>query len=310
MLGRNVRVRLTRCTLISVVVAVYVIFYLLTQVQPPTPPKTTTPSPLINTCTRNLPAPPRPYHRLPTLVIYVHSQHSPKKDQNFLYFLRHGLCEHCKDIDFYIVINGESSVSVIRRENSCGDFGAWAHVLDIIGPARSKAYKRFMFLNDSVRGPFIDPKFKLFFPEDFHFVDIYASHLTNETRIVGSYISCETHVHVQSMAFMLDEVALSFSRPRIRCYANRTETIDEGEIGITKNLMQNYNINPGCLLYAYQGIDFRCNGPFKKCNDGKNPHGEYFGSITPYEVVFFKTYYDDEDAAGLYASWLEQDNMT
>lgn len=64
-----------------------------------------------------------------------------------------------------------------------------------------------MFLNDTVRGPYIDPLYaydKVFFKKllfwsnnlmiqkDFHFTDVFARLLTNETKIVGSYLNCGT----------------------------------------------------------------------------------------------------------------------
>lgn len=50
---------------------------------------------------------------------------------------------------------------VLERPNECGDFGAWGDFFEKLGPAKKK-YKRFMFINDTVRGPFINPHFLLF----------------------------------------------------------------------------------------------------------------------------------------------------
>eukprot|EP00026_Physarum_polycephalum_P013260 Phypoly_transcript_13641.p1 GENE.Phypoly_transcript_13641~~Phypoly_transcript_13641.p1 ORF type:complete len:347 (+),score=36.63 Phypoly_transcript_13641:78-1043(+) len=280
-----------------------------------------------NKCTQPLLPPPSPYTRLPTLVLFVHSQINERKDQNTRFFLRHGLCETCVDIDFYIIINGESSIEaeipkyanvhVVRRKNRCGDFGAWAQVLDSLPPDVIKKYKRFMFINDSVRGPFIDHKFDFLFPKDFSFVDIFASRLTEETRVIGSYINCGeapyvgNHAHVQSMVFMMDDVALNYSRPRIKCYTDKLETVTEGEVGISKNLVTNHNINIGAMLYAYRGIDFRCNEPMRySCNRAINPvvQGLYYGgNVDPFEVVFYKTGYDTTtNFTNKYTDWFEQ----
>jgi len=174
-----------------------------------------------------------------------------------------------------------------------------------------------MFLNDSVRGPFIDHKFEFLFPKNFHFVDLFASRLTEETRIVGSYINCgevpfmARHAHVQSMAFMMDDVALNFSRPRIKCYTDKLETVAEGEIGISRNLVTNHNINLGAMLYAYRGVDFRCNEPMRyDCNRAINPvvEGLYFGgNVDPFEVVFYKINFDvKSNFTAKYTEWYEQ----
>lgn len=47
-------------------------------------------------------------------------------------------------------------MEVWYRPNECGDFGAWRFMFDKLGE-KYKKYKRFMFVNDTVRGPYINP---------------------------------------------------------------------------------------------------------------------------------------------------------
>jgi len=244
-----------------------------------------------------------PNERPKTLVIFIYAETSPLKADNLRFFIEYGLCEHCDNVDYAFILNGPSTVPIpehknvviMHRPNECGDFGAWGEFFTKMGSSYKK-YKRIMFINDTVRGPFINPHF-LLFSQDFHFTDIFATYLSNETRMVGSYINCgglivgEGFAHVQSMSFMVDDVALELILPLFKCYDNRTETVKNGEIGMSRLLISK-NINIASLLYAYRGVDFRCNDELRhNCNEQKDPAFDewYFGlSANPMEVVFFK----------------------
>jgi len=242
-----------------------------------------------------------------TLVIYVYSETDHLKKANMEYFLQHGLCENCTNVENVIILNGPSELQfpvhknlyILRRANQCGDFGAWSQLFTEMDPEKYKKYKRFMFINDTVRGPFVDPSFYLMSKQDFHFTDIFNLYVTNSTRMIGSYINCgsvwgqggEGYSHVQTMSFMLDNVALEVIRPLIKCYQDKIDTVTLGEIGMSKALLE-ANINIGSLLYAYRGVDFRTDSKMRlECNTKLDAtiDGNYFGiSVNPFEVVFYK----------------------
>lgn len=264
----------------------------------------------------------QPSNRPKTLVIYVFAESSPLKANNLKFFIEYGLCEHCNNVDYAFILNGPSSVQIpqhknvmiMQRQNDCGDFGAWGDFFQKLGPETYKKYKRFMFINDTVRGPFINPQFLLFSQKNFHFTDIFAAYLSNETRMVGSYINCgglidgEGYAHVQSMSFMVDDVALELVLPLFECYENRTATVKYGEIGMSRHLINN-NINIASLLYAYKGIDFRCNDEMRhNCNEQLDPAFDewYFGiSANPMEVVFFKNNRENSKLEqAMYQKWI------
>eukprot|EP00026_Physarum_polycephalum_P008257 Phypoly_transcript_08337.p1 GENE.Phypoly_transcript_08337~~Phypoly_transcript_08337.p1 ORF type:complete len:454 (+),score=33.18 Phypoly_transcript_08337:123-1484(+) len=271
-----------------------------------------------------------PKERPPTLVIYVYSETNHTQADNLKFFLRHGLCENCINVEYAIIINGATSnltpkipnqtnLQVFRRENVCGDFGAWEHFFKLMGPEYMQKYKRIMFLNDTVKGPFIDPTLRLLH-EDLHFTDIFGAHLNEETRLVGSYINCggieyssAGFSHVQTMSFMMDDVAFRLARDIFRCYKNRTETILHGEIGLSRRMIEN-GINIGSLLYAYKGVDFRCNDPMRlRCNNLLNPYAfnnGYFGmKVSLTEVIFVKsTYPHHEFELWRYEQWMERES--
>lgn len=247
------------------------------------------------------------------------------KRDNLDYFVKHGMCEDCTNVDYYFVINGETSfqfpehenVQVFWRKNECGDFGALDHVFTLVD---YKKYKRVMVINDTVRGPFVDHHYRFLMGEDFHFTDIFASYLTDEVKLVGSYINCGSvwggcggvsFSHVQTMAWYTDDIGMEIIRPRLRCYEDKIETVVEGEIGISRAIIdKGYNI--ASLQYAYLGVNFRDDEKYRTrcndCNDATYPSNYYGQSVTPTEVVFFKnTRVPDLPLINQYTQWFPMD---
>lgn len=93
------------------------------------------------------------------LILYAYSE-APAAHINLKFFIKHGLHANA---DFVFIMNGESdatdlipllpNVNIIQRPNDCYDLGAYAEVLT--AGDRWKAYKRFILLNASIRGPFL-----------------------------------------------------------------------------------------------------------------------------------------------------------
>jgi len=237
--------------------------------------------------------------------VFVFADVSELKVENLAYFAKYGMCENCSNVDYVFVVNGKTNfvfptfknVKVYENDQGCGDFGAWnflfEHHIDY------KKYKRLMFINDTVRGPFVDPHYRFMLGEDFHFTDIFASYLTNDTKLVGSYINCGTvsgnrgagFSHVQSMVWMTDDVGMEIVRPLIKCYPDKYATVALGEIGLSRTMIENgYNI--ASLFYAYRGVDFRTDEDHRtNCNNQEDATypGRYFGdTVSPTEVIFYK----------------------
>ena len=97
-----------------------------------------------------------------TLVVYAYSQHSADAAANARYFLRFGVDAASPDAVFVLVANGCHSLDwpagdniiVVERENACFDFGAWSAGLRA-ARARGVLFEYAIFLNASVRGPFL-----------------------------------------------------------------------------------------------------------------------------------------------------------
>jgi hypothetical protein len=58
---------------------------------------------------------------------------------------------------------------VLEKENECMDFGAWRYALDHIA-WRGRGYRYFVFLNTSVRGPFVP----LYVPRAMHWTTLFT----------------------------------------------------------------------------------------------------------------------------------------
>lgn len=95
---------------------------------------------------------------------YAYYEKNNEYKENLAYFLENGGL-YCKNIDFYIIINGECSVDlsiiekksnvvIIKRPNTGYDFGAWQHCINKYILPNSKSYDYYFFMNSSVRGPF------------------------------------------------------------------------------------------------------------------------------------------------------------
>lgn len=123
-------------------------------------------------------------------------------------------------VDFVFVVNGESTatfpsadnVLVIRRENTCYDFGSWGIGLQNL-EQKLHTYKYFVFLNSSVRGPFLP----IYFPQEQHWTSIFTNLITKQEKLVGLAINCpdgvgRTFIHVQSMLFATDWQTLQLLR--------------------------------------------------------------------------------------------------
>lgn len=109
--------------------------------------------------------------------------------KNLQFFLKHAL--HAK-ADFIFIINGEHTqnlsasaelpnVRMIQRENRCFDLGAYHEVLTN-DTALQAAYKRYMFVNDSIRGPFFPS-----WAEKTCWSDAYWDKLDQRTKLAGKY---------------------------------------------------------------------------------------------------------------------------
>jgi len=114
-----------------------------------------------------------------------------KVDENVHYFLKNGVFKS-PDYTFLFITNDKDCnlhvpnfVTLIKRENIGFDFGAWSE-----GLLRNDYYKKFdkfLFINGSVRGPYVPTYFKECW------CDIFFNRLKDNIKLFGSTINSKNY---------------------------------------------------------------------------------------------------------------------
>lgn len=248
--------------------------------------------------------------------IYAYYEKDEKYLNNFKFFIKNGILDH---VDYFIVINGKCSldiekafakhskhVTIIYRENTGFDFGAYCHVIN--GNYMKRKYDYYFFINTSVKGPYlvnsrdwVTPFIKLF-NDNVQVVgtsiNIYHPGNTMVLQILSElYTKKPVYSHIQSMFFGIKHEYLEFLKQNdfFNCekinVMNMKEIIHSKEIGLSQLALNNgWNINS--ILSKYQNIDYiSINVDFNETSVDGDPYFEnaYFSkTIDPYEVIFFK----------------------
>ena len=233
------------------------------------------------------------------LVLYAyHESEGARKNLDF--FNRYGLYR-TSDVTYFLMVNGSRcSVRLSQRwsgvefrENTGLDFGAWYHSLQRFD---LNQYDYFIFINDTVKGPF----------KNKDWIRSFISLINDQNKLAGITINCvpggfaapygrRTAPHVQSMLLCTDKIGLSILYPQVISpqMMDKSDTILYKEIGASMAILRaGYNIT--CILAPYQ-VDYRIESNcYVNVNNGYGGHpwGDrgYFGrSLYPLETIFFKT---------------------
>ncbi len=236
------------------------------------------------------------------VCIFAYYEKDETYKENLNYFINNGIYDN---IDYFIIINGtctvnipnKKNINVIYRENKGYDFGAWNYCVNQI---LKKSYDYYIFLNSSVRGPYLDNNkknwldeyLKLFNDPDIKLVGSSINIYTDNDKLEEIYKSKGPYTHVQSMFFILNKEGFEFLK--INNFFNKDyddfhDLIIHKEVRMSQMILKN-NWNINCILSKYSNYDYR------KVNHNFNPTGtdpywknSYFGeSINPYEVIFYK----------------------
>jgi len=223
-----------------------------------------------------------------TLIIY----NCYVEDDNCKFFIKNGLIEN-EEYDYYFIINdtelkldiNKRNVYQVNRKNIGRDFGAYEFFIDKYKSILNN-YNRFIFLNQTLIGPFFPIWFKN--PD---WINIFNSMIGDDCKLSGISINYIPQPHVQSTIFCTDEIGLKLLIEN-NIFTNnyllsKDETIYQKEIAMSSIILsKGYNIRS--LLKLDQNIDFRKNPQVLHLdpwwNDwymGKTPH--------PYETIFIKT---------------------
>jgi hypothetical protein len=244
-----------------------------------------------------------------SVIIYTY-YNSESSNYNLEFFSKNEL-KYRENIDYIIVINGFTcadsivlptipNVTIIRRENIGFDFGGHNSALQHI-EANNKTYDYYFFMNSSVIGPILP----YYFTHD-HWTNIFIRKINDIVKLVGTTIVClPKHDRggygpkVEGFFFMVDYIGLQLLKSKNTIFCNHKDKISaiiNGEYGMSKCILENgYSID--CMLRKYQNIDWR---DIRNYNNNYNRHPSrnnsfYGNSIQPYEVIFHKWYWQNEE---------------
>src|SRR5208283_1265800 len=159
------------------------------------------------------------------LVLYHYYEVSDEHKKNLQYFLEAGYDD---ELDYIIIIAGgctinlpiKSNILYEFQENCALDYGGFAFAVNTLVDVGR--YTHFIFVNCSVRGPFLPPYYRE------SWVRPFTDMLSGDVKLVGSSINImdenfsvskifEEHYdfakpfsHVQSMVYAMDRPALQF----------------------------------------------------------------------------------------------------
>lgn len=182
----------------------------------------------------------------PNRDLILYSYHETAESMiNFAFFRQHAL--HAK-ADFILMLNGEHSVElskvaalpnvrIVERENRCFDLGGFHEILTA-NHTLTTAYKRFMFINSSLRGPFFPP-----WADKICWSDAYWEKLDARTKLVGMSWNCANGIlyppHLQSMVLAFtQETLLNILLPSMKCYEDMGSAVTDGETQMANRIMQ------------------------------------------------------------------------
>ncbi|KAI5360311.1 hypothetical protein Slin15195_G121730 [Septoria linicola] len=243
------------------------------------------------------------------LILYSYHE-TEGAAKNFVFFMTHAL--HAK-ADFIIIINGDHTqdlgavsalpnVRIVERENRCFDLGGYNEVFQTDATLITR-YKRFMFINDSLRGPFFPA-----WADKICWSDAYWDKLDERTRLVGMSWNCANGIpyppHLQSMILAFTRETLQeLLLPHMKCFEDMHSAVADGETAIAQRVMAaGYDVYAMESRFAAHAGDMRKNTTsfLEWCVDTPDTvgrggddilhTGNYLGStLHPYETIFAKT---------------------
>ena len=292
-----------------------------------------------------------------TLISYSYFEKDPIQRENFEFFIRHGQPEASESFFHTIyTVSGQvcnpctqltkkmglvpsqpatfpmgtvtaslvsSTVTLLRRAENVGrDFGnhnvslAWIQRND---PSALKGFKYFVFINSSVKGPFMPN----YFSSAWHWSQAFTSLLNGRVKAVGPSLVCLPEAddatgppapRLESYLFATDHEGLSTVREAgvLDIWESGEQVALNSDNGLTASLFR-AGFDVATLLYKYgEGIDWRDSSNWA-CNDQVHPNrGCSYGDISqhPFETVFVRTSWGlDSVALHKYSQWMDDKMM-
>jgi len=249
------------------------------------------------------------------LVIYHYYEKDQSYIDNFLHFIQFA---YRPELNYLIVIAGITSIELPQAgnityfyaKNQNFDYGGYAQVIKDL--KFEKNYANFIFVNSSVRGPFLPA----------HSQKIWANNLLElyleNIGIVGTAISLTpSHhaiskmyhekygyaeqnknilAHVQSTCYVLSQPVLCSLINEgfydVHESLSKDETVRDYEMRLSQNLLGR-GLNLKCMLPEYNKPDYRSLSHEINPSSREGDSGfenSYFGrTVHPYEAMFIKT---------------------
>lgn len=245
-----------------------------------------------------------------SLVVY-HFFENSNYVENFQHFMLFG---YSKEHDYCILIAGEATIPLprasniyyIKVENINNDYGGYCqlfsdHLADI------DQYNYYLFINSSVRGPFLLPESKE------TWIEKYLQKLDGNVGLVGGSICIlspdnghsinyrkrwggDSATHVQTMSYAMHKDTLRYliesgfynKRPKLA----KQVVIEDYEIRLSQLVLQK-GLDLKCLLPEYNKLSYLA--PHQDINlrsawGDPCPINAYFGrTLSPFEAIFVKT---------------------
>lgn len=229
-------------------------------------------------------------------VLYSYYETKESK-KNLAFFLENGV-SHNPDISYVFLINNhkcsvdlpnQENIKLIYRDNIGRDFGSWKQGLDNICTDK---YQYFIFMNDTVMGPFL-PRY---IPLNAKWYVMFCCLLSDKVKLSGLTINYYPFrmnspdlQHVQSMMFCTDKIGLEILQTQIFNLnlneyhsifkKSKKDYIKRFEIGMSQEI-----IKKGYELAALYVCDI------KKYKTGDTWfNNNYFNTtINPMETMFIK----------------------
>lgn len=222
------------------------------------------------------------------LVTFVYFE-TEKSKINLDFFIKNAIFKN-KDVLYNIIIKNKkysveipklSNINIIETDNDGYDFGGYSDSLQNINISE---FDYFIFLNDTVRGPFTPN-----YIDKSIWYKYYTSLLNNKIKLVGSTINHEIHKHVQSMSFATDKIGLDILIKNN--IFNKQKAINSIKIS-KSHLIHNFEVMMSKIIID-NGYDINS---YQLSNNKKLVTGDiayengYFGTtINPIEIMFMKT---------------------
>jgi len=259
-------------------------------------------------------------------VVYAYYEKNEEYRKNLEFFIKMGVYANDENIDYFIIVNGETNYSfpeysnfkVFFRENAGFDFAGYNRGIEEVKKT-GKYYDYYTFINTSCRGPFL-PTYCKNMKWTEPFLQLFQK--DENIKMVGPSINLLTwsfRPHVQSYFFMIKNDALDYVKSAglfDKTYTVILDVIENQEIELSLLLLRRgwnissiipewQNINYAQLLsqlnergsyssISVNGREYKCQG---RAGDilfkGKLCFGR---DVHPYEFIFMKT---DEIIRGL-----------